>query len=94
LLYDVFNGGISVTTAANVIADDIARKFNMTNDIAAIYNAVKDALNLSLRNSDGNLNWIEMGQTIGDLAVSIVSFLPIGKIPDIVAVLWTSAGAL
>lgn len=88
MLYNFFVTGTGAAGVAKQITDVIVKRFNVVGEVQYLINSLTTKLKVIYRSFDGDFSWADLGGAILDIGQLILTFVPAGKITDIVGALW------
>lgn len=88
MLYNFFVTGTGAAGVAKSIADIIVKRFNVVGEVSMLINHLTTELKILYRSISGDFSWASLGGAILDIGQLVLTFVPAGKITDIVATLW------
>lgn len=88
MLYNFFVSGTGAAGVAQSIANAAVKRFNIVGEVANLISSLTYKLKVIYRSFDGNFSWTDLGGAILDLGQFILTFIPAGKITNVVAFLW------
>ncbi|WP_110929860.1 hypothetical protein [Paenibacillus bouchesdurhonensis] len=95
LFYNAFTGTSSLGDVAWSIAQLAWRKFNIVGEFTNFYNSILWKIRALFNAVDGgSFSWFDVGGIILDLGEYLVTFIPAGRVADVVTFLWGSANIL
>lgn len=94
MLYNAFTGTSSLADAAWAIAALAFRKLNIVGDVTSLYYSLLWKFRAIYNSFGGDFSWYDLGGVVMDLGEFIVGFMPVGRLADVVSLLWGAANIL
>ncbi|GGJ77950.1 hypothetical protein [Virgibacillus salexigens] len=94
LFYNAFTGTTNLGDAAWAIANLAFRKFDIPGEVADLANSILNKMRSLWNSFGGDFSWADLGGVILDLGELIVTFIPAGRVTDVVSFLWGSSNIL
>jgi len=88
MLYNFFVSGTGEAGVAKSIADVIVKRFNVVGEVQHLINNLITKLKVIYRSFDDDFSWTDLGGAILDIGQLVITFVPAGKLTNIVATLW------
>jgi hypothetical protein len=94
MLYNAFTGTSSLGDAAWSIAQLAYRKFDIVGTVSQLANSLLWKLRAIYNSFGGDFSWADLGGAILDLGEFLLTFIPAGRLADVVSFLWGAANIL
>ncbi|MDW0115055.1 hypothetical protein QT711_17985 [Sporosarcina saromensis] len=88
MLYNFFVSGTGEAGVAKQIVGAITKKFKVVGEVQRLIDSLIYKLRVIYRSFDGDFSWTDLGGAILDLGQLILTFIPAGRLVDVVSVLW------